>query len=84
MQQDFQRASWDMCVFLKSSLSVTQDVPLFGLVKLQLGLEEMGKGHILRGETVWTQGVLTNQQADQSGQRKTLGKELGEPLERWT
>ena len=33
-----------MYVFLKSSLSVTQGFPLFGLGELQLGLEEMVKG----------------------------------------
>ena len=39
-------------------------------VELQLGLEEMGKGCILRGEIAWTQGVLTIQQADQRAPRK--------------
>ena len=47
--------------------------------------KEMGKGCVLRGETAWTQGVLTSQQADQSGPKEErLGEELGDHLERWT
>lgn len=58
---------------------------MFGQWNFNWDWKRNGKGVRSKRANAWTQGVLTHQQADQSGPKEErLGEELGDHLERWT